>query len=1662
MQLKSASFQLRDIVESHVHRAPSSPALLFLKDGETEEARLSFGELHRMAQARAAWLQHSARSGDRAILAFPVGIDFSVSLLACLYAGIIPVPVAVPGRGRARDAGSRRLLAIAADCSPKLLLTTAAVHGHLPSAAGSWQCVGEAAGFAPEEFVPEAIPGIAILQYTSGSTGNPKGVIVPQRALHAQLEFHRRHALDTATSVLVGWLPHHHDFGLIGFHLTALYTGSLHVFMSPAAFLRRPHRWLAAISRYQAGYSGGPNFAYELCLNAKSASEPLDLGAWQIASVAGEPVNPDTLRRFAAAFEPHGFRPGAFLPAYGLAESVLCATARRGLKIQSFQRAALQNHKVVPATSGPSIDLVSCGQALEEHQVCIVDPETRQPLPPDSVGEIWLRGLSVGDGYWQEDGSARDLFQATLAGRQEPYLRTGDYGFLHGGELYVSGRLKDLILVRGANHAPEDLELSMQSAHAGLKSGCGAVFQTDGAESRLTAVQEVSRGIDAASHDGIFAAIRAAFANEHGLRPDTIVLLRPNTIPRTSSGKVRRHECRQLFQSGQLPSVGRWDAEAPRVTASAAHDDPIMAALLQQLRGLLGNVSPGPHDDLFSFGLDSLMVQRLLSAMRGTFGIEISPQAFYSAPTMDALSQYIRRQGNAGPVMPMEQIGSSILAELQAIRRLLERQAIPSAQPEPSQPFTSGEYDLTRAQKEIRLLGEVQPALAPALTRLLVLQLPRPLDSDTAYRAFREVANRHEALRLAIVNSAQRILPYADPDVRTASVASMQDVPAWLREERLRPFQLSRAPLWRVTLLSTEQDAAFLLVFAAHSLIADARSLNIIAGDFVRCWRTPHNSVATPSQFSAWISRERAASSHPSFVAHRDFWRQRSAPLLPSLDFPGDRPLPLPPSFQAGFHSVTCEPALRAALATRAANNSSTLFQLLLAAYFDLLRRFTGHDRLMIGMETAPARPEEVAVGCCGTLVPLIIDFSNLGSGANLEKAVRDEVVSALEHQDYTLSMLAEDLRLPYDANRPARLDATISFCSPPASDACEPRFDLAGSSVTQTLFPLSLDIRDSAGALQFEFTFQKAILGQSIERLAAWYIRLLRAAAKGTPLTGPIILDPEEQPCIAAQDAGAAPAQATLFAHAAPPGEGIASACSRRQLTFGELDREAGVLAAALAAIPKTEGPVGILCAPGCDYVIALAAVIRAGLTALPLDPGTPLQARRAGASLLLFSAELRELAEAIAAGNPTLCIQSPPDAAPLPTPRPGGALLLSSGPVTEAALASFLCAAVSRMRLTNADTIAYTGGPVWLMLLPLVSGVAMRFLHESAAPANTLLEAAEAHRITILPLDSQCARAILEHVRNGGARRLSGVRWLLSTGEPLAADLCRQWFTYYPRTSILSTFDTLACQPVEWAPKAGIARVPIGRPVPGVSLSVRDRYQHPAPAGSPGEVYAAGRPLGILGRFRRDGTLDYLGRLDDPYIRAGSRKDAAAIESVLRRSPAVRDALVTRQPGPHGNLALTAYVICRDTPATSTGMLRALVRNHLPQSDVPSSVVFVDSFPRTSAGAIDWGALPPAGIAAHPPADPSTPVEREIERIWRERLPVHSIGIHDDLFELGGNSLDAARIAAALRATFNLPIPVSAVFRTPTIAGVAAYVEQQLASHPGTRWQPSPPSGH
>ncbi|AKQ66000.1 Malonyl CoA-acyl carrier protein transacylase [Myxococcus hansupus] len=1239
-----------DVCRTRATAQPGDWIYTFLDD--MGEHALTYAELDAGARAVAALLQRHLSPGERALLLYPPGREYALGFLACLYAGVVAVPAYPPDPMRLGRT-LPRLQALIADCGARVALTTTFIADMVePLTEGApdlralrWLATDAVPASEAEAWRAPELSGdtVAFLQYTSGSTGTPRGVVLRHRHLLHNSWLIARGFDASPQPVGVLWLPPYHDMGLIGGLLQPLFRDIPTVLLPPMSFLQRPLGWLEAVSRFGGTVCGGPNFAFDLCVRKSTPEQraALDLSRWEVAFCGAEPVRADTLERFAEAFAPAGFRREAFYPCYGLAEGTLIVSggARAAVPVaRRFSREGLLHGEAKPPErDSAETVLVGCGQSLGDQDLRVVDPRTGRPCEPGRVGELWVRGPSVADGYWQRPEETERTFHGRLADSGEgPYLRTGDLGVLDGGEVFITGRLKDLLVLRGRNFYPQDLEHSAERSHPGARPGCGAAFSVDvEGEERLVLVQEVSSKVASEADAGEVAAhIRAALGEAHGVAPHAVVLISAGSLPKTSSGKVQRRASREAFLTGALDVVLAWreagvdaqragpplasPADAP-VTAAASDD--VLAVLAARVAPLLGVAVQALDVEapLTHAGLDSLRALEVLHAVEEGWGVSPPVAYLLQGPSLRDVARWVEQARAEGAEAGLE----------------------------PSADTHDGDADvMSDGQRALWFLQR----LAPGSTAYLVSHAVRfttPVDAGALGRAFAQLVARHPALSSAFPeHEGAPVLRRADaPPIleRTEAAGWTDDVLSErLHEEAHRPFDLERGPLMRVRLYTGARGGDVLLL-AMHHLITDFWSLEVLAGELGALYSAEVQGalarVPSPPPSAAGILQAlaRRRSGARTEVLQR-WWRERLGGELPVLELPTSGPRPRLQSFRGASVSFRVSPQTSARLKDLARAHGATPFMVLLAGYLSFLRRYSGQEDLIVGTPTAgrPRADLSRQLGYFVNPVALRAHVPRALSFSGLVAQVRTTVLEALEHQELPFPRLVEQLQPRRDPSRAPVFQTMFALQSGrPGSEplgafavgAPGARARLGELSVESVplrpsgaAFDLSLVMAevDGAFAARLEYCadlFDNAAAARMVHHLGA----LLDAAAAqpDLPLVDLPWLAEKERRALLARGRKRHDARGEVvagmvqrvesWARATPDAPALAAGPKR--WSYRELSAWVDRLAARLRR--QGVGPevrVGTLLERGSpEQVVAFLAVLKAGGTVVPLDPTYP-----------------------------------------------------------------------------------------------------------------------------------------------------------------------------------------------------------------------------------------------------------------------------------------------------------------------------------------------------------------------------------------------------------------------------------------------------------------------
>ena len=1151
---------------------PQDTALIVAteRDGRPLDTALSYRQLDARVRALAAVLQQHCDPRDRALLLLDNGEHYVVAFFACLYAGLIAVPAFAPQS--ARDKHIRRLQTMARDCRASCVLSSREVIALAGEAIGKLSGTDPMAGViavdsvdaaGAERWAPQspAAEAIAFLQYTSGSTAAPKGVMVSHGNLMANERAIERALSISEDDVFASWLPLFHDMGLIGGLLQPIHRGIPLVLMTPRFFLERPARWLHAVSRHRATVSGGPDFAFRLCAQrVKDAQlKGLDLSRWRVAFCGAEPVRHDTLQAFTARFAGVGFRPAALNPCYGLAEATLMVTAGEagaGLLASVFQGRGLQRGEAIAQASGKT--LVACGRVVAGHRLSIRQADTLAPCAEGRLGEICFSGPSVAQGYWNKPEESAQVFVEEAGTR---WLRTGDLGFMHAGQLYVAGRIKDLIIVRGHNLYPEDIERAVQSEVDAVRPGRVAAFGVEGPNGEgIGLAAEISRGLQKLIPvDKLVAALNVAVSETCGEALSVALLLNPGALPKTSSGKLQRRACRigwqdktlnayAVYEYGRFALGGDDEGAAAEAAPGPLESDALESELAAIWAAALENVSAATltrDSHFFALGGNSLAATQVVAAIESRWRIAFSLRQLFDHPRLADCAGELRRAlaegaqagaelsdgpGNGSANGPGNRSGnrSGNAPRVEPIPRLSAAQR---REPLPLSP----------AQQRQWFLWQLDPR-STAYHIQGALRLKGQLDQDALSAAVAALAERHESLRTRFspaddgearqhIDAAGRLaLSLVDvqglSDAESTTESGAESVAEsntesdaesraidTLQALNAEPFDLSAGPLARLTLIRVA-PAEHILALVVHHIVADGLSVQRLVHELgARYAAAVHGKAlqlsALPVQYadySVWQRQWLAQGDVEGGVCERQlrYWRAQLGAAGEPLRLPSDFPRQAVMRYRAGQHEFLLPDRLSAALRRASDHTGVTLFMRLLAAFQVLLYRYAGQSEVRVGVPVANRGPAQIG-DVVGFFVNTLVLRAVLDGRMPLSQAVQQAATATLEgqaHQDLPFEQLVEALRPERSLSHNPLFQVLFNHLQEdyrPLEDS----FGLAVSrepfTADSAQFELTLDTREDAnGQLRASFTYAKELFAPAtIERMAAHYVRVLTALAE-------------------------------------------------------------------------------------------------------------------------------------------------------------------------------------------------------------------------------------------------------------------------------------------------------------------------------------------------------------------------------------------------------------------------------------------------------------------------------------------------------------------------------------------------------------------------------------
>ncbi|WP_160498279.1 AMP-binding protein, partial [Paenibacillus dendrobii] len=1222
---------------------PQRQALGFMVNGLEQE--LTYSELDSRARSMASVLQEMKLEGERALLMYPPGLEYITAFFGCLYAGIIAVPVYPPRLNRSLS----RIESIVCNAQATLALTNDRIYQSLQSQLTDSPELRQLKWMTSEDFISGSNPdnwkemsvgpdSLVFLQYTSGSTSQPKGVRLTNRnLLHNASRIKESFGLTDETK-LVLWLPPYHDMGLIGGIIAPIFAGFPSTLMAPVDFLQSPYQWLKAISDKQATVSGGPNFAYDLCVESitDQQMESLDLTSWSLAFNGAEPIRTGTLKRFSDKFSACGFKQSTYYPCYGLAESVLLVTGGevgKGAVMGQFSKKALGDHRVqVPENPEDCSVLVSSGKNMAGQELRIVHPQSSAICGEDEIGEVWVASSSVADGYWNNQEASEQSFGRTLPNDPCSYLATGDLGFICDGELYITGRKKDLLIIHGINYYPQDIEAAAEQSHPSLRLGHSAAFSVDvNHQEQLVIVHEVERRFRKSLEVSEVAdAIRTRIAGDFSLQTYAVILLNPGRIPKTSSGKIQRHLCKKEFLEGTLDAIG--DSYISNETTDWTVPDkeellnlPIekRVILMESYVGeLLANALKidkariPKEESISNWGLDSLAALEMVNQVYTDLGASLSVVNLLNGMSLPDLALEISRSldEQTDPVLP------TIQREISVYR------------------------PLSYGQKALWFLQQYEPENT-AYNISFAFKASEGLNEDVLRQAFQYLVDRHEVLRTVYPVEGKLPVAYVHPE-RAADFCMIEVsendrfvLRKLVTEAANEPFHLQDQDVLRIRLYRTPDEGDILLI-SVHHIATDLWSLVQLMDELDQIYpalcRGEHAKLPVlVGRYGDYVTQHEEMLNSSRGEELAAYWEQQFTSQPHQLTLPLDKSRPKHTTYKGSSYDFEIGKTLTHSLKDMSRTHGVTLYSLLMASFQVLLHHYSGQADIQVGTPTAERYDPKMKETVGYFVNPVVIRgrFEDNPAFAQFLKTIQEQTLGALENQGFPFALLLERLQVAREPGvnplfqvmfvleKPQKMDHLSKIIlgqSEVNFKLCGLELESFGLEMQTSQFDLTLIIAETEGTLGARMEYNtdlfepetictmaesfQALLGEVVahpecpvshlsvlsDKIRHQTVTEWNKTGRDYRLDKPLIQWIEEQ------------------AERTP--DAMAIRFEDLQLTYRELDQEAERLARRLRRLGAgPDGFVGISAERSLDMMVGLLGILKSGAAYVPLDPAYP-----------------------------------------------------------------------------------------------------------------------------------------------------------------------------------------------------------------------------------------------------------------------------------------------------------------------------------------------------------------------------------------------------------------------------------------------------------------------
>ena len=1693
-----------DILLNQSVKKPDSIAYTYLEDGENIEINISFSHLCEEAKKIAAYLQSVCKKGDRVLLFFPHGIDFIKAYFGCLFAGVIAVPSYPPKMNRSIE----RLNAILKNCEARVILSNATIN------------INKIRKFlaSTESFVIQLIENIddgitnswvypelkdddiAFLQYTSGSTGIPKGVMVSHKNLVENEKVISQSFKLNEQSIVVGWLPFYHDMGLIGNILQPVYSGFRAVLMSPIHFLQDPFRWMTAITKYKATVSGGPNFSYDLCVERITDEQlkKLDLSSWKVAFNGAEPVRAKTLEYFAKKFTSCGFNKKSFMPCYGMAETTLMISGNEYQKVPTYRKYSLNQLSVNAngSLAKGGINLVSCGKP-HFYKVKIVN-EQKNSLPEDKVGEIWVQGESVAKGYWNRPLETKECFDAYLNDGEGPFFRTGDMGLLKKGEILVTGRLKDLIIINGRNYYPQDIEDSVTESHTKCINGSCAVFSIETEENeKLIVVCEVNNP-EKEEISTILQSIKEKVFTDFSLQIYKIALIRRGTILKTTSGKIQRKACKEAFLDKTLNIVH--ESECNTLDNISIETEEIEYStdektILDIINKLVEKNHVKLSDNLFGLGFDSIKIAHLSMLLSEELDVEVSVELIFENPVISQLTKKITELDKS------------------------ERESVPSIE-------KAEYYKLSPSQLAIWFDQQFKKE-SNSYNIPIVYKLNSKFNFSKFEQAFKYLISKYEVFKTSfhLINDlpVQKISDFSNAELGYLEFNddNEKDFNDYIKNIVREIIALDKPPLFRANIIKNKSNEYY-FIWVIHHIITDGNSIKLLLNELIDAYEylltdnyRLESNFTNPFQYKDYAGWINAKLNSGYFKNSKQFWRDQFKGELPVANLPYDYSIDNNQSHIGATCFFKIEKELKDRITELAANENSSTYMVLLCAYILMLNKITGQDDIIVG-SPAINRDFSEFKELPGLFLNTLLIRNKVDGKLTFKEflaAVRKTTTNSLSNRGYPFFKIIEDLNIKTE---PGKFPVSSFFFNGlnfiDKKDASL-IFDLFKADMGLDInFDLNLYFAESEHEIILRFDYKKALFKS--DTIEAFILKFKQIIEKACAIPDQLLLNVTTQTDTSAvkveiSDAGWYSKYNNITGLLNDRFERFeektAIETDNFKISYAELDSITNFMAHNLLSLKeKTEHSyAGIFVGHNQNLAIAVVSSLKSGLIYVPIDSQLPekrikLIVEETKLKIILTDNANAEKIKAVAGNDIEILIIDNLNTCDIPTTEKlnisingndPAYIMFTSGSTGKPKgvihnhrnVLHYISNYSGALEITENDkhtgfsSIGYDSfnndfyGSIF-------NGAT--YCPKSLKDFNTeesLFDWITNHEISIMHITPVAFRHFADHWTTN-EMHADKLRIIKMTGESVR----KEDFSLFKKitsknakfvVSLGSTEATLlTINAFTHEDIVDKSTIPVGYPVKRTKIKIWDNNFQELDILEPGEIviesefvtdgyinddFSNNRSFskngklisyktGDIGRILTNGKIEWLGRKDFQIKVRGVRIELGEIECTMLNIDGIKE-IVVNALDRNGDKNLVAYYVA--DKKIDQEKIRNYLIDVLPDYMVPDYYFQLTNIPLLPNGKVNRIALPLPDSTAIQHILPKNTTEEILLSIWSEVLKIEKekISTHTNFFELGGHSLKAIKVISKIQKQLNADISLVEFFKYPSIAKLSDLIQKK-----------------